>query len=191
MRPRNGRGSRSTRRVWPRRKAARMLLRALLLPDGFGGCLPRTRLWGGRMSGAAAAYEANGQRAKDVTFRLYTWLLRDWRCCLRMKPPGRMGVSGGCNLQTRPWDGHAGYRLRGRNCADGSGGRGARKHLLTFGFSIKGAVLCHNILCVSSVLFSFLSKLFLRHYRIFFWTPNRGSSARQTRKTYLNLIKLG
>ena len=46
-------------------------------------------------------------------------------------------------------DGGVGRRLRGRECADSCGGRRARKTLLTFGFPIKGAALCHSIfVCV-------------------------------------------
>ena len=41
------------------------------------------------MSGAAAAYEANGRPAKEAAFRGHRWLLRGaWGYCLRMRPPG-------------------------------------------------------------------------------------------------------
>ena len=75
-------------------------------------------------------------------------------------------VSGSCHPQTRPWDGRGGRRLRGRDCAAGSGGRRARKNLLTFGFSIEGTALCHSICCVFSVLLSILSIVFLGHHRM-------------------------
>ena len=44
MRPQDGRGCRFARWMWSRRKAERMLLRMLLRPDGFRGCLQWTRL---------------------------------------------------------------------------------------------------------------------------------------------------
>ena len=55
MRPQDGLGGRLARWMWPRRKAARMLLQMLLRPDGFRGCLLLARLWGKKMSGVAAA----------------------------------------------------------------------------------------------------------------------------------------
>ena len=47
MRPHYGHCSRFARWMWPRRKAARMLLWILLRPDGFRGCFLRIRLCGG------------------------------------------------------------------------------------------------------------------------------------------------
>ena len=49
-----------------------MLLRILLRLDVFRECLLQTRLCEGRMSCAAAAYEANGRPTKDVVFRGHT-----------------------------------------------------------------------------------------------------------------------
>ena len=139
MRPQDGRvGTRRPRRsfvlwMWSRRKAARMLLPMLLRPEGFREGLLRTRLYGGRMSGAATAYEANGRPAKDVAFHGHTWLLRGvWGCCLRIRPLGGRGGE------------------RGLPPADEAmwlGGRRARKYLLTFGLPIEGGALCH-IVCV-------------------------------------------
>ena len=129
MRPQDGLGSRLARWVWQRRKAARECC--------CGCCYARTALGDvccgrgcgrGRINGTAAAYEANGRSAKDVTFREHTWLLRGaWGCCLRMRPHGGSGGSGGCHPQTRSWDGRRSRRLRERDCADGCRGRRTRK----------------------------------------------------------------
>ena len=53
MRPKDGR-----RVVWLPGCGCAMLLQMSRHPDSFRGCLLRTRLWGNRVSGAIAAYEA-------------------------------------------------------------------------------------------------------------------------------------
>ena len=82
--------------MWPRRKAARMLLRILLRPDSFRGCCCGRGCGGGRR----AVPPLHSRPIVD---------------------PRRSSLF----VDTR-WDGRGGRRLCGRDCADDCGGRRAR-----------------------------------------------------------------
>ena len=107
-RPRDGRGGREARWLWPRRKAARMPLRMSPRPDGFRGCVLRTRLRGGRRSGAAAACEASGRSAEDVAFS-WTRLAAERRLGMSFADEAARGEGGEWGLSPadeatgRPW----------------------------------------------------------------------------------------
>ena len=156
-------------------------------PERLYGMVDADKAVGGEMSGAAAAYDANGRPVKNVAFRGHAWLLRGvWGCCLRMRPPGGDGVSGGCHSETRPYDGRGGGRLRGRDCVMAVGDVVHAKNCSLLACQQGRRTLPQPFLCVFCVLFSILSKGFLGHHQIgarFCQTSKRGSSARQTSKT--------
>ena len=169
--------------------AARMWLRILLRRDDFRRCLLRTRLFEGRgMSGAAAAYKANGRPAKDDPFRGHTWLLRGaWGRCLWMRPPWGERVNGGCHPQTRPW-----MAAEVVASADGTVPTAVEDvaHVNTCSPLALQSRARHSAtafcLCVLCPVVDSVKKNWDTTGRmdaVFIWTPKQGSSARQTRKT--------